>query len=1149
MELLDFNINEFDINNNYSISASAGTGKTYTIVQIVKKLIENNIKEDEIVIVTYTEKAAGELKIRIKKDIPHFDLDKAHIGTIHSFCKDVIDEYYFSMGLPSELILVDNKMKQDVYDKIIREYLYSNRISLDLIGDNQENLYVSKIVDKMYLDANGNIDPKIVSFPKLSDFDKVALEMKSLIGKSKEEVLDYFINFENEEDGTYVPFINSFFTKVKEEVQKGNEKMTKFFDDLFSNITNKGEFKYNGRSCAPDDTDANNKLKIIKGIGKETSFYKKISVDLYKRWQEVKHHNKWFTYDDMLREVREAVVCEGSELKEKLKRRYKYALIDEFQDTNSLQWDIFKNIFLYDEKNHITVVGDRKQSIYSFQGADLTVYDEAVKEIEASGGILKNLPNNYRSSSNMINAYNKLFEMDRFKSIEYDIPVGVGNPNFDAKIDGKSIKGIGVVSKKVEEKPEELKTVDPTEYAQVIVDIISDYCSIDKTGKTKLQIFDKDGNPHNVSFNDFMILARTRSEFTHVENALKKSGIPFVKFKDNNLFTGFECAHWIVLIDAILKEDFTGRNRNSFRKVLYTKFFNKSLQEISSPYYDTDSSEEMDLILKWKALAGEYKYTELINSIFQDSKIEQRMATLTDIQSLNVFKQIGDYALEYLLRGNTLYSLKNELINLSKNKDLNEDEGSSIVAKGTDFDCVELMTMHASKGLERGIVFVVGGEKEFNKKIKPVEIYHETGEDGTTRAYLTIDKNKYEKEKRDEIDRLFYVAYTRARYLLVIPYYEENKDISIIETTKQFLSEDKDNKYHENMFYDKSKISEENIRDKVNKIILTNTNKEEEKDDKENQLKILKDLSKNMNKHSIFKHSYASLSSVKENEEICGENLNADKEGEESEEILNRFDLSSKPAPLSYADIEPNIIPEGFPRGSKVGTTLHEIFELFDFNEIDKENNLSSIIDERFKCNRLENTLSYSQYVLNMVENVLYAYLPLIKGNNILLDKMFKLKDIRKEDRKVEMEFNFKFDENLSSYFNGFIDLVFKQGDYYSILDWKSDVINDEDLLSYNKGEDLKKRVDNHYSIQRVLYSYTLIHWLYSCGMAPTLEEVFNKHFGGIYYVFIRGCNKDTSNGIYAQTWDSYSELEQEFNKIMDEVKKMRIKGASLNGK
>ena len=120
----------------------------------------------------------------------------------------------------------------------------------------------------------------------------------------------------------------------------------------------------------------------------------------------------------------------------------------------------------------------------------------------------------------------------------------------------------------------------------------------------------------------------------------------------------------------------------------------------------------------------------------------------------------------------------------------------------------------------------------------------------------------------------------------------------------------------------------------------------------------------------------------------------------------------------------------------------------------------------------------------------------------------------------------------LKNYCNGFVDLIFKNGDYYSILDWKSDRLNDE-FVSYATVDCLKKHVDECYSIQRVLYSYCLIKWLKLSMPEKSYQNIFEEHFGGVYYVFLRGCNKDTSNGVYAQTWASWQDLEDSFNEIV----------------
>ena len=247
---------------------------------------------------------------------------------------------------------------------------------------------------------------------------------------------------------------------------------------------------------------------------------------------------------------------------------------------------------------------------------------------------------------------------------------------------------------------------------------------------------------------------------------------------------------------------------------------------------------------------------------------------------------------------------------------------------------------------------------------------------------------------------------------------------------------------------------------------------------------------------------------------------------------LKEFDLKGKRIDTnltsdSYLDYE------GFPRGATIGTALHEVFEYSDFTNYKPK--LNEIITERLKTNRIKETKELKDYITRMVDNVLNADLPIIHGSESV-GKTFKLKEIPNSDKKPEIEFNFNLgSEKLKNYFNGFIDLVFRKDNHYCILDWKSDTISD-DLLAYNNEDidSLKNHTDNHYSIQRVLYSYCLIQWLKMYYPKETEEQIFDKRFGGVYYVYIRGCNKDTGNGIYAHTWKSYNDLETAFKNIIN---------------
>ena len=102
----------------------------------------------------------------------------------------------------------------------------------------------------------------------------------------------------------------------------------------------------------------------------------------------------------------------------------------------------------------------------------------------------------------------------------------------------------------------------------------------------------------------------------------------------------------------------------------------------------------------------------------------------------------------------------------------------------------------------------------------------------------------------------------------------------------------------------------------------------------------------------------------------------------------------------------------------------------------------------------------------------------------------------------------------------------------YAILDWKSDIMPTEDFSS---GVALQKKVDEDYAIQRTLYSYCLVKWLKAFYPQKEFAQNFTEQFGGIYYVFARGTHKETTNGIYAQTWNSWTDLETAFNEIRDE--------------
>ena len=1019
-----FDIKEFEPYKNYVIDASAGTGKTYNIIEIVKKLVLENIcKLNEILIVTFTDKAAGELKDRIRKGLGELYTEDSSIYTIHSFCDNVIKEFGVSSNLPLNMTLVSD---ENLYN-FINEYIRNDDITTDIL----------------------------TAF-KLKEFDCKYLAKGLVNGINK-----YYLNKDNEEDETIISM-----EKIKSEDVD--------FDRLY--IT----------------------TKYLK--------------DAYISYLNYKKENNYKTFDDMIRQVRESIIDDKCDLKDKLRKKYKYAIIDEFQDTNQLQFDIFSNIFLC-ENHNIIVVGDPKQSIYSFQGADVDVYLKAKKIIVDNGGIDCILMKNYRSRKEQVESCNNLFNLYNFKGTNFTdssyCVKKIDNKEYKCLYDGHEIDAFWIASE-----------IDDDDYAKIVAREIVNCCEYDENGRTRLQITDKNDanyNYRNVTFKDFAILGRDRYCLFDIINELKRLGIPFVRYKDTGLFDGKECSDWIALFEAIDAIDFTGNNRNIFRKVLFTNFFGRSINEITDDLYKSDDNIEFSLLMKWREIASSNRWEDLINDIIVSSKLSDTMSTLSKLSSIGIYKQIGNYCVNYLLDNHNICDLIINLKNLQSGSEETEDE--NIVEKSTNFNAVKIMTMHASKGLQFPVVITKGGYKF--SQLHLCECY--TYRDGNKKLLSYYNKAElFDNAVIEEQKRLFYVAYTRSEYITIIENPVDKNGSMESSGFKGILSS-----YTKNNSFRALNANNYNIRqlkEKV-KIILSKTNIEVDDSLKEKQEELLKELIKKGTKKKSYKHSYSSLSHSNE--------ITEDEENKEGKQDigLSRFDKNSiYNNPFLDNTLKQLIIPNGFPKGAIIGTCLHEIFEKIDFCNF--EERIEETVDYSFKNYAIKDNMQYKEYVKDIVRNVILARMPIINGSKIT-ENYVSLNSITFNDRKSEIEFTFNLlDEKLRNYCNGFIDLLFRRGEYYCLVDWKSDCLSD-DFESFTENNSLRSHVNNSYSIQRTLYSYCLIKWLKGFYKNETEAEIFENHFGGIYYVFIRGCNKDTGNGIYCQTWKSFGDLEKSFNEII----------------
>ena len=1124
------------------IRASAGTGKTYNIQKIVRQLLER--KEvpqlEKILIVTFTEKAAGELRDRIRKELTGFDadVDNAPIYTIHSFCQKTLEEFAFTANKPASLELIDEEEISDFIDRAIRDGLENNenfRTELIPLFENAENKdsFIESLKDDLkQAVAKYYPDEKIVELDANSD--------------------SIYLKYEGKKEQKDYTFEDCDFLLEKEE--SGN------YDEVKKDITR----VFTGKDAA------NHKKNIEKY--KKARFYGNILKSLYQAWQLEKSQNKQQSFNDMIRNVREAVCEKNSALKKELQKKYDVAIIDEFQDTNQQQWDIFREVFK-NENHSLIVVGDPKQSIYAFQGADVNVYENAIGTFENG----YKLSHNYRSTDQMIEACNRLFGQDFFKGSDITFfksepPEAPGDKTLNATFDGKEIKPFWICNSEKKEKNEDGSVkksevpISAEDFANLAVEKIVDCCTYDKNGKTRLQVYEKkEKNFRNVSFKDFAVLAKTSSEMEEIENAMKDSGIPFLRYKDKNLFRGIECKHWISLINAIASPDFTGHNRAFLSEALFTRFFDIPIENVTDEKYDSPTCDERKALIEWQMLAEDRKWAKLLESIFEKTQIEKRLSGLDNLQTLSKFRQIGEYIVEYLYKNDSsLDGVSRHLSRLVARTEGPDDEGS-LVARGTDFDCVQLMTIHASKGLEFPVVIAAGGFKQRNNQIPQVYLYHEEKKDDEGKpvgkyAKLSFSENGKEKMKNEEEiewQRLFYVAYTRASSLMILPNYEKSRSgdkridnvftKTITTSLSAFMQNDANKKLYENFIF-----SEENNRKlskEVQEILKHKKEKESDGTTEDSQKEVFTEL-KDAKNRLLKKNSYSSLGHKK----IALNEYVSDKYKPEEDDNENLEETSE----LSDSDYL-----KGYPRGSKLGLALHSIFEKIDFEtalpiasassgkrisdyeELCTDSDVKALIEDSFSEQGLkideEDSKNWRKNTAQIVWNTLSArFKELTEGKE---GEAFSLREILLEDRTSEVEFNFMPEEfssapEIRNYFNGFIDLLFVRNvdgkEVYSLLDWKSDTLPD-----YSESETAKHSVEK-YSIQMVLYSYCLVKWLKTFPKYSSMDynEIYKNHFGGIYYVYLRGTKAGTDNGIFAQKWENWEMLNTIFNdKICKKMK------------
>ena len=256
----NFLIDDYNINENYAIEASAGTGKTYNVVKMVEKMLNSGVSLNEILIVTYTEKACGELKDRIKQiktnNNSSVDINSSNIYTIHSFCLNTIKEFGISAKLPLSMEMLEDEDLDKftniyIQNNVLNDISYLKEIDINLDLDKIKKLLIDSC-NKYYLNDEGKEDKSIVSLAKSSE----DLSLKSNFLFLEKENLDIFKIVEIFHKIKTCDSIDDFYSllpHLEENIEFFNNNpndnknaLQNFYDDFCNIETIKKGFNFNG---------------------------------------------------------------------------------------------------------------------------------------------------------------------------------------------------------------------------------------------------------------------------------------------------------------------------------------------------------------------------------------------------------------------------------------------------------------------------------------------------------------------------------------------------------------------------------------------------------------------------------------------------------------------------------------------------------------------------------------------------------------------------------------------------------------------------------------------------------------------------------------------------------------------------------------
>jgi len=1229
------------------IEASAGTGKTYALAGLfIRLIVEEEMPAGRILIVTFTKAATEELKERIREKLAeandafdrgyHSDafldglikkngqrgalflirramaeFDDASIFTIHGFCSRILSDHAFESEnlFDTELVSGNESLIRQIAEDFWRKQLsfepgelIAHALSKGITGpDYYQRLFQSvkapgvEVIPDIEKPALGFLETYRDSLERLgsawpesrayvkalfydpslsatvfggmtpsgsAQFSKRDFKISALI-----EEMDRFADPENLGFPLFKGFENFTATKIAAAVKKKCPLVRHPFFDMCDQLRGRGDAL---------GAEMDRYLLFL-----DVQFIKFARAQMVKR----KKTDRVKSFDDLLTGVRDALADRSNPaFSTEIKKKYDAALIDEFQDTDFLQYDIFQSLFSSPDKT-LFMIGDPKQAIYGFRGADVFSYMKAAKEAPRRYTLI----GNWRSEPALIRGVNAIFSPLSKRPFLFD------EIAFSEAVPGRAAHdstGKDGGDKKPEPDfgtPENISERDAETGARPPLKLwyLSSENRAGKTGwiskgdavsamiagvaNEAAKLIGATENPAKPG--DIAVLVRTNRQAKQMRRAFLQKHIPATLYNSGNIFGSHEAFEMQTIMAAIADAG----NRRLLTAALATEMMGVAGEEMDPDTADLfDRESRLAEMTRYRKIWKSKGFISMFNALMETENLRARLLSfpggerrLTNLLHLSELLQEASAS-----RGSDINGLLSWLRDARNSP---ESEGAELQLRlESDAHAATIATIHKCKGLEYPIVFCPFSWEGVGPHRGPA-MFHDDEHDRRLVCDLgseDMERNRlmHQNEVFAENLRLLYVALTRAKSVCHLFWGRINsadtsamaylfhysgagdlgRDMNLVASVKKEFRQ----KNEEGIMADLQAIVKRSQGCvELRRLEMAGEAPSFVSSPKTETLSHRVFSGKIMDSWRIS--SFSSLTSGSHSPGSYSPGLYSP--GSYS---LGSSSMASYPAgplldgplirphdvhePLGSAVLSGGVSDDGqeslldkdifsFPKGARAGLFFHELFESLDFQETDMAAR-EAFVDE--KIQQYDFDPAWKPTVLTMLDHVLATPLSLVSG--------MTLSDLSLGDRINEMEFHFPMGRldpaGLETVFSGvgfqgagfqglgqgadmappigrmlklafapcrgfmkgFIDLAFCHNGRWYLLDWKSNFLG-QTRQDYHQSALLDVMSERFYILQYYIYSVALTRYLKV--RIPGYD--YQTHFGGVFYVFLRGVRPD----------------------------------------